>query len=334
MKKKNKLTHLPNSFRRPLSRYPVILTEDLDTARQQIFETFGADAFEAEAGEQFFICSNFLQLESLGICYAEYGGPIQVGFPEATFVRQLFNISGRGQFNAAAASISMSQQMPSPVIPSDIRYSMQADTPYSQLVLRIEASALKRTLAALLGEELPAELTFLNGIDEPSELKASLKRKLFFFAAEFNEIGRSLSPIAAAEFERSLISKFLICNRHTYSEKLLSEEALAANSQVKLVEEYIEAHWQKPLDIAALAALTSTSVRSLFRQFNKSRDYSPMEFLKFVRLRQARLMLLSGSDNSVLSVMLKCGFQNAGHFARDYRRAFGERPSDTLRRSS
>ena len=49
-------------------------------------------------------------------------------------------------------------------------------------------------------------------------------------------------------------------------------------------------------------------------------------------LQKTLTALLSGRDNSLLSVMLKCGFQNAGHFARDYRRAFGARPSDTLRR--
>ena len=323
---------MANTFRRPLSRYPVILTEDLEVARQQTFEIFGADAFEAEADEQFFVSTNYLKLGNIGLCYVELGSPIQISFPEASFVRQLFNISGRGEFQAAVPT-SITEEMFSPVIPGDTRFSLQSDTPYRHLMLRIETEALKRTLTALVGEEV-SDIAFEGGVEQVTELSASFKRQVFFFTSEFNEIGRALSPVATAEFEQSLITKFLICNRHNHSVTLLSEEALTANSQVRLVEEYIEANWREPLDITALAALTNTSVRSLFRQFNKSRDYSPMEFLKYVRLRQARLMLLSGTDNSVLSVMLKCGFQNAGHFARDYRRAFGERPSETLRRSS
>jgi AraC-like DNA-binding protein len=322
---------LPTSFR-PLSRYPAILTQDLGLARRQFFEIFGADVFETTAGEQFFTCCNFLRMSNVGICYVEYGSSAQIGFPEATFVRQLFNISGRGRFQAASASADIAQQMLSPVIPDDTRFSLQVDEPYRQLVLRIEMEALERTLTALAGAELPERLIFQADSDNPSELSTSFKRELFFFASEFNTIGKSLSPIAVAELEQSLVTKFLIGNRHNHSGLLLSEALLTAKSQVNMIEEYIEAHWREPLDIAALAALTNTSVRSLFRQFKKSRDYSPMEFLKLTRLRQARQMLLSGEDSSVLSVMLKCGFQNAGHFAHDYRRAFGERPSETLRR--
>jgi transcriptional regulator GlxA family with amidase domain len=34
----------------------------------------------------------------------------------------------------------------------------------------------------------------------------------------------------------------------------------------------------------------------------------------------------------VVQIALQCGFQNPGHFARDFRLAFGELPSDTLKR--
>jgi AraC-like DNA-binding protein len=42
--------------------------------------------------------------------------------------------------------------------------------------------------------------------------------------------------------------------------------------------------------------------------------------------------MLQRADRSttVLGIALKCNFQNQGHFARDYRLAFGERPSDTM----
>ena len=33
-------------------------------------------------------------------------------------------------------------------------------------------------------------------------------------------------------------------------------------------------------------------------------------------------------------IALKCGFQNPGHFARDFRLAFGELPSEILRKSA
>jgi transcriptional regulator GlxA family with amidase domain len=54
-----------------------------------------------------------------------------------------------------------------------------------------------------------------------------------------------------------------------------------------------------------------------------------------VRLRHAREMLATPDhETSVTSVAFVCGFGNLGHFARDYRETFGERPSETLARAA
>jgi transcriptional regulator GlxA family with amidase domain len=79
--------------------------------------------------------------------------------------------------------------------------------------------------------------------------------------------------------------------------------------------------------------VTGASARTIFKTFRQSRGYSPMAFLKQVRLDHARRMLLkSDSKTSVTAVALACGFHNLGHFARDYRARFGELPSETLGR--
>ena len=84
-----------------------------------------------------------------------------------------------------------------------------------------------------------------------------------------------------------------------------------------------------------MAQVAGVSARSLFRQFKKERGYSPADFAKRIRLDRARgLLEQSGRDTSVIQTALKCGFQNPGHFARDFRLAFGELPSETLKKSA
>jgi transcriptional regulator GlxA family with amidase domain len=83
-----------------------------------------------------------------------------------------------------------------------------------------------------------------------------------------------------------------------------------------------------------MAAVAKVSARSLFRQFKQDRGYTPAEFAKRIRLNSAREMLEQPREgDSVIQVALRCGFQNPGHFARDFRLAFGELPSETLKRS-
>ena len=104
--------------------------------------------------------------------------------------------------------------------------------------------------------------------------------------------------------------------------------------QVRRAEEYIEAHWNQPITIASLTHATAASARSIFYHFKNSRGQSPMSFLKQVRLDHARRMLeRSDVNRSVTQIAVDCGFGNLGHFAGDYFKRFGERPSDTLRRS-
>ena len=131
-----------------------------------------------------------------------------------------------------------------------------------------------------------------------------------------------------------MIMKFLMCHRHNYTHLLLREPLPASSTAVRVVEEYIEANWDRPIDIGTMAALAKIGARSLFRQFRKDRGYSPADFAKRVRLNRAREMLeQSNETTSVIQIGLKCGFQNPGRFARDYRNAFGELPSVTLQRT-
>jgi transcriptional regulator GlxA family with amidase domain len=42
------------------------------------------------------------------------------------------------------------------------------------------------------------------------------------------------------------------------------------------------------------------------------------------------MLLAADRTATVVAVAFACGFSNPGHFARDYRQAFGELPSATL----
>ena len=114
---------------------------------------------------------------------------------------------------------------------------------------------------------------------------------------------------------------------------LSGEPPAPAPWQVRRAADFIEAHWHQPITIETLAVASDLSARSLFAAFKKTLGCSPMTFVKRVRLTQARDRLTQPARNaSVTSVALDCGFNNLGHFAKDYAAAFGELPSDTLKR--
>jgi AraC-like DNA-binding protein len=319
----------------PLSVYPVIHSSDPELVRDRLFAVFGANRFDIATGERTFaIRANHLQIGGLGLSYFECTGDVSLGFGERSFVRQIFNIEGVGRYTVGNRSGEITPGSWTPLLPARTPLKLDLKSGCRQFVLRIEFDALARYLGALLGQEISRKLEFAETTAYGPAM-SSLRRRIFLFAVDFNERGAFLSDLAAAEVERMMIMNFLMCHRHNYTHLLLRQPLPAAPSAVRAVEEFIEANWDKPIDPHVISAIAKVSARSLFRQFKKDRGYSPTDFAKRIRLHRAREMLeQSGEDASVTQIALKCGFQNSGHFARDFRLKFGELPSETLRRSA
>ena len=320
---------------RMLEHHPVVDTYDRDLARSQLFAVYGADRAELEHGAgDVLLHANHLQMKNVAVSYCEYGVDAHVEFPEASYVRQLFAMSGNAQATAGNRAFDISRQQWTALIPAGRRFGLTTTPAYQQLVLRLELGALRQTLHALIGDSPEGDLAFEDVIDFESPAARSLRRRVFFFASEFDIVGGQFSELAADEIERTLIANFLFCHRHTHTKYFLREPADTTTSIVRRVEEYIEANWDKPLDVETLASIANVSARSIFRQFKKDRGYPPLAFIKKVRLQKARALLLGADQQTtVTSVSLRCGFQNVGHFAGDYRLEFKELPSETLARA-
>lgn len=84
-----------------------------------------------------------------------------------------------------------------------------------------------------------------------------------------------------------------------------------------------------------LAVIAGISARSLQRQFQASLGQTPIEALRAIRLERARRdLLLAARGRTISDVALRCGFSHLGRFSVDYRRHYGETPSQTLRRQA
>jgi AraC-like DNA-binding protein len=200
--------------------------------------------------------------------------------------------------------------------------------------MTVQPAALISKLAAIVGDLRLGPLHFDPAVVARASHSKRLERLIRFVATEV-ELSLPMPLIMQSELQQAMMTSFLLANTNNYSELLLSEPVTAAPWQVRIAEQFIEANWNRPITIEALAAATNVSARSLFYSFKSGRGYSPMEFVKRVRLGRARQKLSRpDAETSVSPVAFNCGFGNLGHFARDYCVYFGERPSETLRRGS
>ncbi len=96
--------------------------------------------------------------------------------------------------------------------------------------------------------------------------------------------------------------------------------------------DYIHSNYAEAVSLTGLQRHAGVSLRTVQELFRRHLDCSITTYIRRVRLEAARARLLLGrAEDTVTSVALDCGFNHMGEFASAYRRAFGERPSDTLR---
>jgi transcriptional regulator GlxA family with amidase domain len=199
--------------------------------------------------------------------------------------------------------------------------------------LRISTDSLNRKLAALAGF-VPKRPIDLQPSDFTSpDLVLGLQSLVDSFVRQLANERARISPIALREQEQAIVIQFLLACRHNFSAVLETDESPFIPAAVRLAAEYIDANCGGAITIEALAEASGVSARTLFKSFSRAYGVSPKIFVKKRRLERARKLLAAGGpDASVTAIAFVCGFTNIGHFACDYRTAFGELPSETLSR--
>jgi len=101
---------------------------------------------------------------------------------------------------------------------------------------------------------------------------------------------------------------------------------------VRRAEEYMHAYLADPPSVLDLCREVGVSERTLRYAFQEVRGLSPMAYFKAARLNAVREELKAADADaaSVHEVARRWGFRHSGEFAADYRRLFGELPSQTL----
>jgi AraC-like DNA-binding protein len=317
----------------PLNRYPAIRTSQVEVFEHQLTSVYGATGFDLKDPSSLAAQGNFVQLSDVALGFGECGTQVEVWFGETDFARLQLSLRGQcvTRIGNATAMVTPGQ----PVLTSPGRpVSLQYGEDFEHLFLRVRSDALTQKLTALLGIPIRQPIEFEPADFPNKELMSGLHKLIQQLVQQLDDGSSLLSPLALKEIEQAITVQLLFAARHRWTALLVQEPLAASETQLRQVEEYIEANCNQAITIESLSEVAGISARTLFRAFERTRGCSPMAFVKKTRLEHARAALENpGHVTSVSGVAFACGFSNLGHFASDYRRLFGELPSDTLKRS-
>src|SRR5271169_724284 len=317
----------------PLRRFPVFETTDPEEFTDALVTRFGASRAEAKFPAGFLAKGNLVQLQSIGLVYGACSSTVSVNYAEADRFRLITAVTGKGEAIVGGKAVGLNASQSCIVSPGQCT-GLTTEAGHDWFNLRIEPGAFEHKLTHLLGARPNGKLEFVRAVDRDDPQVQNLWRLVRFFSEQLDATPERLPALVLHELEQAILVAFLCANRHTFSHLLDREANETVPSHVRRAEEFIEAHWDQAITIERLVEETGVGARAIFRAFQQTRGYSPMAFARTIRLRRAREMLSAPDPAaSVTAIAFACGFGNLGHFARDYRQTFGERPSMTLTRA-
>ena len=184
-----------------------------------------------------------------------------------------------------------------------------------------------RAVAAEAGEELEDRTSGsafpVRGSDATRDLAAG-------WFARLQALRRSPMRIARPETARQLEERLL--DEILDPLVLRPGPDLARRTAPRRAATFLRANWARRLRLADLCRVAACPERTLRQGFEELYGRAPIGYLRSIRLREARARLQSaGADQRVGDIALSCGFSHFGNFSAEYRREFGETPSQTLR---
>jgi AraC-like DNA-binding protein len=213
---------------------------------------------------------------------------------------------------------------------------MRWDAECAEVAVRIEEDTLQEHLECLLGHPIRTPIRFSLGMSLLGGVGSSWRAAVDLLIAETKRAdGLLQSPLVAAQLEALILTGLLTAQPHNYTAALRTEPKTPPPRAIRNALEYIHTEYNRAMTTERVAAQAGMSTRALHRGFREHVGCTPMDYLRDIRLKRAREMLAAADASSALTVTevaLDAGFMHMGRFSAQYRRRFGESPSETLRR--
>ncbi|MGF6222573.1 AraC family transcriptional regulator N-terminal domain-containing protein [Pseudomonas sp. YL-218 TE3947] len=197
-------------------------------------------------------------------------------------------------------------------------------TPYLSIVLKLDLSMLNEVIQtqAPPKKEMTSEARgFAAGLAS-SELLDAFAR---------------LATLIERPFEAEMMSNLIkreICVRLLLSGagpwlRSVTRDGYRDKGIVRAIE-WLKHHYDKPLHVAELAALSGMASSTLHHNFRKLTGTSPVQYQKSLRLQAARSLMLTERVD-VNTAALRVGYESVAQFSREYARRFGAPPSRDIK---
>lgn len=329
--------HMARPPRPYLDRFPLIATHELAAARETTGKFWPKHASEVLGPDEYRLEMNRVLLGRLAVSYVHCTTSIRV-IPREPSPDSTLYVPLEGGVEIVADGRQLAGSRSRPLFRGPFRTSRFEASPIRCLVVDVPAAVIAEAATAL-DVPVPSHASIGPGqagriLRMAKQLALAVNGSRAVAALQRSRPRERLRrmPEGIRRLERSFVESLL----EVVVPATLPPKSVGADRRcdVDALKAWLAREAHRPLRITELAEKSGVSSRSIERAFLRT-GCTAMEYLRGVRLELARRMLVDTAIiTTVADAAIAAGFTHLGRFAAEYRRRFGERPSQTLRRGS
>ena len=314
-----------------LRSHNVLSTNELDEARAAVSERYCDHRLSLVTGRKARVVHNHVRGAHVSLNVLGYGADVAInpGELQDFYLLQL-PLSGWAVVHHRGEEVRASPACGTLLNP-DRPAEMIWKSDCRKLMVQIAATYLQRVAREEIGADLPGPVRF----DPKVELTSQEGQRLFgvslaaariFEAGEVPPTAQDLNLLA---LERQLAVSMLEIQPSNISH-LLAARRVCSAAHLRRAIAYIRSSFHDSITLDDIATAAGVHHRTLQTTFRAQLGVTPIQFLRDVRLDNARFHLLRRHNRaSVSDIAYDCGYSHLGRFSRDFRARFGHAPSET-----
>lgn len=310
-------------------------TTDLDEARELLTRQYCSHSiFQKDHRTALDVRYWHSQMVDMSFNYLQYGAEVDIRPREfETFYLVHIPLVGHASLRAGGHYFHLRPGVAAIVSPTQpLSTIWQADC--RQLMLKIDRKSLEGLLSHLTFQPVDRPLVFPFVFDLEAGLGSTFFGMIRHLAEELAHNQAVVkSRLVCAQLEQTLLMLILYGANHSYRDALEATDQSVCPKHVVKATQYMTAHARENVTIADLTRVTGVSGRALYEGFRRFKGTSPKMCLRSIRMQAVHKELLEGQDtDDVTRIAERWGFSHLGRFASSYKKIFGEKPSQTLKR--
>ncbi len=213
------------------------------------------------------------------------------------------------------------------IIQEPLNASIELEDRIRVIVISFNHAVLKKTMKARYGLHY-ASILWQTEIKEDSSHHTLLHSLVAWI---IQELEKNILPMYEnwIHVEKALLELFI--DNLDRRNSIRPEDYEIKRAWFAELEQWIANNLTDPIALDDLALVAGVSVRAIQKAFQEYRGCTPMKAVTQHRLVKAREMLMNPKQGmTVLDVAMNLGYLHPSRFASQYKKKFGENPSETL----